>query len=92
MVQSGVDLAVGGVDGVKVTGRGVRVRLLDEAGEWTEQTHAQLDQQDAMFQSEGSQAIASSFADALDEAFCAQLAEIVAKRTPSRCNSCATNE
>ena len=50
MVEGGVDLAVGGVDGVEVTRWRVGVRLLDEAGEWTEQTRAQLDQQDAEFQ------------------------------------------
>ena len=53
MVQRGVDLAVGGIDRVEVAPWGGGTRLLDEAGEWTEQARPKLDQQNAKFQSEG---------------------------------------
>ena len=53
VVQRGVDLAVGGIDRVEVAPWGGGTRLLDEAGEWTEQARPKLDQQNAKFQSEG---------------------------------------
>src|SRR6266542_3391441 len=79
MVQSGVDLAIGGVDRVGAPGRCVGAWLSDQAGEWPEETQAELDQQDAKFQSNRRQAVASALTDPLDEAFCAELAQIVPK-------------
>src|SRR5712691_321279 len=77
MVQRGVDLAVGGVDRVGAPRRRVGVRLTDQAGEWPEETQPKLDQQDAKFQSDRRQAVASALADAFDEAFGAELAQVV---------------
>ena len=79
MVQSGVDLAVGGVDRVGAPRRRVGVRLTDDADEWPEETQPKLDQQDAEFQSDRSHAVASALADTLDETFGAELAEVVPK-------------
>ena len=79
MVQSGVDLAIGGVDRVGAPWRRVRVRLTDQADESPEETQPELDQQDAKFQSDRRQTVASGFADPLDEAFRAELAQIVPK-------------
>src|ERR1700704_3210006 len=79
MVQSGVDLAIGGADGVGGPGRRVGAGLTDQAGEWPEEPQAKLDQQDAKFQSDRRQAVASALTDPLDEAFCAELAQIVPK-------------
>ena len=83
MVQSGVDLAVGGVDRVEVTRWCVGVRLTNQAGKRPEETHPKLDQQHAKFQSERSQAVAAGLTDALDEAFRAQFAEVIAKLAES---------
>ena len=77
MVQSGVDLVIGGVDRVGAPGRRVGAGLTDQASEWPEETPAKLDQQDAKFQSDWGQAVASAVADALDEAFRPQFAEVV---------------
>src|SRR4051812_33625660 len=79
MIESGVDLQVGGVDRVGAPGRRVGVRLTDQAGEWPEETQPELDQQDAQFQPDRSQAVASGLADTLDEAFRAELAQVVPK-------------
>src|SRR5438876_9898085 len=70
---------VGGVDRVGAARRHVGVRLTDQAGEWSEKTQPKLDQQDAKFQSDRRQAVASALADALDEGFGAELAQVVAK-------------
>lgn len=56
MVQRGVDLALGSVNGVEATARGGGARLNDQADEWAEQARPQLDQEDARFQSERRQA------------------------------------
>src|SRR5712691_1942193 len=79
MVQRGVDLAVGGVDRVGAPRRRVGVRLTDQADQWPEETQPELDQQNAKFQSDRSQAVASGLADTLDEAFRAELAQVVPK-------------
>ena len=79
MIQSGVDLAVGGVDRVGAPRRRVGVRLTDQAGEWTEEAQPKLDQQHAKFQSDRRQAVAAARADTLDQAFRAELAQVVAK-------------
>ena len=79
MVQSGVNLIVGSVDQVEVTPVGGGARLVDEAGEWTEQAHAEFDQENAKFQSERRQAVASGLADAFDETLGAQFAQVVAQ-------------
>jgi len=52
---------------------------LDEAAEWTKQAHAEFDQENAKFQSERRQAVASGLADALDETLGAQFAQVVAQ-------------
>src|SRR3954447_26720437 len=74
---------VGSVDQVEVTPVGGGARLVDEAGEWTEQAHAEFDQENAKFQSERRQAIASSLADTFDEPFGAQFAEVIAELAES---------
>jgi hypothetical protein len=79
VVESGVDLAVGGVDRVGAPRRRVGVWLTDQAGEWPEKPQPKLDQQDAKFQSDRRQAVAAALADALDEAFRAELAQVVPK-------------
>src|SRR5437763_13155291 len=79
MVQSGVDLAVGGVDRVGASRRRAGVRLTDQADQWPEQTQPKLDQQDAKFQSDRRQAVASALAETLDEAFSPQFAQVVPK-------------
>jgi len=79
MVQGSVDLAVSGVDGVEVARRGFGMRVLDKAGEWTEESGPELDQEDAKSQSERSHAVASGSADTLDETFRAELAQVVPK-------------
>ena len=83
MVQGGVDLAVGSVDRVEVTRSSRVVWLTDQVGEWTEPPHAELDQQDAELLPDGCQAVASAFADPLDDAFGAELAEVVARLAES---------
>src|SRR5437879_57027 len=79
MVQSGVDLAVSGIDGVEVARRRFGIRLLDKAGEWAEETRPELDQQDAKFQTDRRQAVAPALADTLDETFRAELGQVVAE-------------
>src|SRR5712691_6174478 len=79
MVQRGVDLAVGGVDRVGAPRRRVGVRLANQADQWPEETQPKLDQQDAKFQSDRRQAVASALTDPLNEAFGAELAEVVPK-------------
>jgi hypothetical protein len=69
MIQSGVDLAVGGVDRVGASRWSVEVGLTDQADEWPEETQPEFDQQDANFQSDGRQAVASALANTLNEAF-----------------------
>ena len=44
VVQSGVDLTVGGVDRVGAPRRRVGMRLTDQAGEWSKKTQSKLDQ------------------------------------------------
>src|SRR2546428_1533145 len=56
-------------------------RLTDQAGEWSEKTQPKLDQQNAKFQPDRRQAVASALADALDEVFGAELAQIVPQLT-----------
>src|SRR4030088_562779 len=79
MVQSGVDLVVCGVDWVGVSGHGLGVWIMDQTGEWPVETQPKLDQQDAKFESETRQAVASAAADTLNEAFRAKLAQVVPK-------------
>src|SRR5512133_1044236 len=62
-----------------MSGRDVGARPMDQAGEWTEESHPKFDQQDAKFQPDRRQAIASGVADTLDETFGAELAEVVPK-------------
>src|SRR5712691_2951557 len=82
MVQRGVDLAVGGVDRVGAPRRRVGVRLANQADQWPEETQPKLDQQDAKFQSDRRQAVASALTDPLNEAFGAELAEVVRGSKP----------
>src|SRR5712692_9422553 len=77
MVQRGVDLAVGGVDRVGAPRCRVRVRLANQADQWPEETQPKLDQQDAKFQSDRRQAVASALTDPLNESFGAELAQVV---------------
>src|SRR5258708_14376221 len=77
MVQSGVDLAVGGVDRVGVQRRWLGFGSIDQAEEWSKQARPKLDQQEAELEAGGGQTIASALADTLDEAFGAQLAQVV---------------
>src|SRR4051794_6484977 len=79
MVQGGVNLAVGGVDRVGPSWCHGGVRLTNQADQWTEKAQPELDQQHAEFESDWRQAIAASFADALDEAFRAELTGVVSK-------------
>src|SRR5579859_1248293 len=79
VVESGVDLAVGGVDRVGASRRGVGLWLTDQAGEWPEEAQPKLDHQDAKFQADRSQTVASALADTLDEAFSAELAQVIPK-------------
>src|SRR5258708_7889223 len=79
MVKSGVDLTVGRVDGVGASRCGVGVGLTDQADEWPEEAHPKFDEEDAKFQSDGRQAVAAARANTLDEAFRAELAQIVPK-------------
>ena|SRR5437899_400265 len=79
MIQSGVDLAVGGVDRVRAPRNRVGVRLTDQRDQRTEETHAQFDEEHAEFETERSQTIASAPPDTFDQAFRTQLAEVVSK-------------
>src|SRR3954466_14463229 len=79
MVKSGVDLAVGGVNRVRGSWNRAGVPLTNQADQWPEETHPKLDEQHAKFQSDRRQAVASAFADTLDEAFRAELAQVVPK-------------
>jgi hypothetical protein len=77
MVERGVDLTVGGIDGIGASRRRLGVRLMNQAGEWAEQTQPKLDQQHAKFQPDWGQAVASAPSDALEETFRAELAQVV---------------
>src|SRR6266487_6264274 len=83
MVESGVDLVKSSVDGGVVrwwpAGRGVDA----QGGEWAEETRAQLDQQHAQLEPEGSEAVAATGPQAFDQAFGAQLAQVVAQLAES---------
>src|SRR5215216_6360543 len=79
MVQGGIDLTVGDVDRAGGTRRWVGVGLMDQAGQWPEETQPKLDQQHAKFQSDRRQAVASALADAFDETFGAELGQVVAQ-------------
>ena len=79
MVQSGIDVAEGSVDRVGVAGCRGRARFTDEASKWTQQTHAQLDQQYAELETDGCQAVATARPQAFDQALGAQLAQVIAQ-------------
>src|ERR687886_3008048 len=55
------------------------MRVRDRGGEWPEEARAQLDQQHAELQPEGSQPVAPGGAEALDQTFRAELAQVVAQ-------------
>ena len=75
VVERSVNYAEGSFDRVGAPRRRVGVRLTDQAGEWPEETQPKLDQQDAKFQSDGRQAVATALTDPLDETFGAELAQ-----------------
>ena len=76
MVEGGVDLVEGRVDGVWGWGAACASGG-DERSEWSEQTGAQLDQQHAELQAERSQSVAAALAEAFHQPFGAQFAQVV---------------
>src|SRR6266700_1490521 len=83
MVQVGVDLTKSGLDGIGVWCWAAWGGVHSQRGERSEKTRAQLDEQHAELEAQRSEAIAAAGAHALDQAFSAELAEVVAQLAES---------
>ena len=79
MVQGNVNLMEGNVNGVARGEGATCVGSGGDGGEWSKETVAELDQQDPEFEAERSQPIAAAGAEALNESFGAELAQVVAE-------------
>ena len=79
MVEGGVDLVEGDVDGVPVCGGAAGGRLGCKSGQWTKETGAELHQQHPELEAQRSESVASARAHAFDQPLGAELGQIVAQ-------------
>src|SRR5438876_1802559 len=79
MVQSGVDVAEGSIDGAGTLGRRACVAVGDKSCQWAQQTGSQLDQEHAKFEAQRRKAVASAGAHACNQTFGAEFGQVVAE-------------
>src|SRR5712692_5635717 len=79
MVEGGVDLVEGDVDGVPVCGGAAGGRLGCKSGQWTKETGAELHQQHPELEAQWSESVAPARAHAFDQPLGAELGQVVAQ-------------
>ena len=79
MVESGVDLAEGGLDFARVAGRAAWGSVRRQRDEGSEQAGAQLDEQHSKLEAARRQAVAPAGAGALHQSVRPELAQVVAQ-------------